>query len=460
MNTRSAQGFILFTAIFIASLVTSTLLGSKLLLIGGVTISAGLFIFPFTFVANEIVTEVYGTKTARFLVSCGIVIQLYVLFFVWLGGAIPASPARDLTEPYRQMFSLAPRMVIASIVAYLCSQFLDIEVFHRIRKLTHGRFLWLRANLASYISQALDTTVFTLIFLYGIVPLSDLFLTGLTSYVVKVIVCTLDTPLVYLGVKVAKKLDQKNAPGLQVIAVKTDVYTWDQNLVAFLIKHLPLHLMTEGVIIAITSKIISLSERRTVPRKEAEGSEAARSEKKALIEKESDHVIAETLHQVFLTIKHGIFIPSAGIDESNAKDKEYILFPEDPYTSAEIIGKALRKHYRLEKLGIILTDSHTTPLRNGVSGIGLSHFGFKAVRNLKGQPDLFGREMKMTQVNVLDALSVAAVYEMGETNDSKPIAIIQAEGIEFTEKSERNEIHIPMEQDLYGHFFKKTLKED
>ncbi|MBC7396530.1 MAG: coenzyme F420-0:L-glutamate ligase, partial [Bdellovibrionales bacterium] len=245
----------------------------------------------------------------------------------------------------------------------------------------------------------------------------------------------------------------KNESGreLRVIGVKTPLYSQNQNLIDFLVEHLPPPLIIEGVIIAITSKIVSLSEGCTVQRREAEGSEAARAEKRALIEMESDTFLSETLHQVCITVKHGILIPSAGIDESNARDQEYILFPANPYQSAERIGLALRSHFQLKNLGIILTDSHTTPLRNGVTGIGLAHFGFQAVRNLKGKPDLYGRKMKMTQVNVLDALAAAAVYEMGETDDSKPLAVIQANAIEFTDKSSGSEIHIPLEHDLYGH---------
>lgn len=457
MNSKLSQSFILLTALFIASLITSTLLGSKLLLIHGITVSAGLFIFPFTFVTSEIVTEVHGPKSARFLVTTGIFVQLYVLFFVWLGGVFPASPVRDLTVPYQQLFSLAPRMVIASIVAYFVSQFLDIEVFQRLKLATRGKFLWLRANLASYVSQALDTALFTFIFLGGVVPWRDLVLTGLTSYFVKIAVGTLDTPLVYLGVKFAKKLDQNPIRQLSVSAVQTKIYEGDENLIGFLISSLPREMVKEGSVIAITSKIVSLAEGRVVARKSPSGTAEARIEKRHLIEKEADRFLTETIHQVSLTIKHGILIPSAGIDESNSKNQDYILFPVDPYASCARIGLALKAHYRLTRLGIIMTDSHTTPLRNGVSGIGLAHYGFQAVQSLIGKPDLFGRDMKMTQVNILDSLAAAAVLEMGETNDSCPIAILNISGLEYTESSSAAEIHIPMDQDLYGTFFEQKL---
>lgn len=236
---------------------------------------------------------------------------------------------------------------------------------------------------------------------------------------------------------------------LTVQAIETKIYEAKQDLISFLISSLPRELIKEGSVIAVTSKIVSLAEGRVVARKTIAGSSEARTEKRQLIVREADHFLAETLHQVSLTVKHGILIPSAGIDESNSKNQDYILFPLDPYASCARIGMALKAHYGLNKLGIILTDSHTTPLRNGVSGIGLAHYGFKAVQNLIGKPDLYGRDMKMTQVNVLDSLAVAAVLQMGETNDCCPLAVLQVSGLEYTETSSASEIQIPMDQDLY-----------
>jgi F420-0:gamma-glutamyl ligase len=158
---------------------------------------------------------------------------------------------------------------------------------------------------------------------------------------------------------------------------------------------------------------------------------------------------------VSLTIKHGILIPSAGIDESNSEEGAYILFPEDPYASAEILGSALRTRFGIRRLGIIITDSHTQPLRKGVTGIGLSHWGFRATKNYVGRKDLFGREIKMTHVNALDALAVAAVYAMGETDEQRPIAVLEGTEVEFTDATSVDEIRIPVEEDLYGHLLFK-----
>ena len=250
--------------------------------------------------------------------------------------------------------------------------------------------------------------------------------------------------------------DPSPRASLQVYPIQTRIYSREQDLISFILEFLPSSLLQEETVIAITSKIVSITEGELVPKLTREGSSEYKKEKTDLVKKNADRFLGETLHGVNLTLKHGILIPTSGIDESNSEGGQYILFPKDPYQSAHRIWIAIRDHFKLKKLGVILTDSHTTPLRKGVTGIGLAHAGFKATRDLIGNPDLFGRTMKMTQVNVLDALSTAAVFEMGETNDACPMAVIHARNIEFTDSSKKEEIQIAAEDDLYGYLFFKS----
>jgi F420-0:gamma-glutamyl ligase len=235
------------------------------------------------------------------------------------------------------------------------------------------------------------------------------------------------------------------ASAMEVVALETKIFSLGQDLVDFIVEAVPRERVTEGMVLAVTSKIVSLSERAVVRRSE--------SAKSALIRREADVFLGETLYGVALTIKHGMLIPSAGIDESNSEAGSYILFPRDPYASARRLHAALRAKWGVHDLGIILTDSHTQPLRKGVAGIGLAHWGFRATRDLVGQTDLFGRAIKMTHVNVLDALAVSAVYAMGEVAERRPLAIVYGSGAEFTETSSRSEIAISPKDDLYGNLF-------
>ena len=204
------------------------------------------------------------------------------------------------------------------------------------------------------------------------------------------------------------------------------------------------------MILAITSKIVSLAEGRI------ENHDLL--SKEALVRREADQFLGDIGYGCYLTIKEGLLIPSAGIDESNSANGDYILYPADPFASAARIWQKLREAWRVNDLGIILTDSHTMPLRRGVTGICLSHWGFHAVKYLIGTQDLFGRELRMTQMNLVDGLSAAAVMMMGEGQERQPLAILNHAKVEFCEVTDPAELQIPLEEDLYFPLLKPWLQ--
>jgi F420-0:gamma-glutamyl ligase len=236
---------------------------------------------------------------------------------------------------------------------------------------------------------------------------------------------------------------------LKCAPIQTSVFRAGGDLNNFIWTHAK-DFLREKTVLAVTSKIVSIAEKRLVPVSEIE--------KPELIERESEKFLCETLYGVKLTIKHGIVIPSAGIDESNSETGDYILYPEDPFASAKKIYDFLKEKSGLREIGIILTDSHTTPLRRGVTGIAISYWGFKAVKNLVGTDDLFGRKIQMTYVNQLDSLAAAAVLCMGETNDCMPLAILEHGGVIFSDSTDPNEVKIPIEDDLYGPLLLNPVK--
>jgi len=243
---------------------------------------------------------------------------------------------------------------------------------------------------------------------------------------------------------------------LQVLALKTRIFKLNDPIVPFIIDAIegtrngPA--LLENAVLAITSKIVSLAEGQTVARNTVA--------KEELVRRESDHFLGSIGYGTFLTIKHGLLIPSAGIDESNSASNDYILYPKNPFQSARQIREALAQRFKLRHFGVLLTDSHTTPLRAGVTGIALAHSGFRAVTNKVGTPDLFGRSLKMTQINVADALAVSAVYCMGEANECSPLAILSG-GIDFISPSEEipGECQIQKEKDLYWPLLRAHLGE-
>lgn len=235
---------------------------------------------------------------------------------------------------------------------------------------------------------------------------------------------------------------------LTAVSLKTKIYKPEMDLVDFILESVPKEIVKEKMVLAITSKIVSLAEHRLVKKSEID--------KVTLVKQEADVFLNEIAENIFLTIKDGLFIASAGIDESNSQDGDYILYPKDSFLSAKNLWLALREKWGLNELGIILTDSHVTPLRRGVTGVCLSYYGFKAVRSLVGEKDLFGKPLKFTSQNFADGLSATAVMLMGEAAESRPLAIIQGAEIDFCANTNPEELKMPLDEDLFYPFFKKS----
>jgi putative folate metabolism gamma-glutamate ligase len=235
---------------------------------------------------------------------------------------------------------------------------------------------------------------------------------------------------------------------IQVTPITTRIFRLGENIETFLMEHLPP--LQNGDIIAITSKIISLAEKAVVAKSSIS--------KKELIQKEADVYLGELAYECHLTIKHGLLIPSSGIDESNSESEDYILFPKDPYLSAKNICHFLKTKFKLRNLGVLITDSHTSPLRRGVTGVCLSYAGLKGVTDFVGQPDIFGRKLKMTQINNVDALSASAVWCMGESNECSPLALIKTPAVQFVDEINPVEISINLNEDLYSPLLNAAMK--
>lgn len=209
----------------------------------------------------------------------------------------------------------------------------------------------------------------------------------------------------------------------------------------------------EQGILAVTSKIISLCQGRVV--------EKTAISKEELIAKEADAILKTTdnPYGLYLTLKNNLLIPSAGIDESNG-DNVYILYPENIQQTAQHLWQYLRKKYQRQHIGIIITDSHTTPMRRGVTGIALGWYGFKPLYSYVGKPDLYNHSLRVTHINLVDALASAAVLMMGEGAEQTPMALIEnAPKITFLDKLHAfdDSVAISMSEDLYSPLFKNTI---
>jgi len=205
----------------------------------------------------------------------------------------------------------------------------------------------------------------------------------------------------------------------------------------------------EGDVIAISSKIVAIDEGSCLL---TEG-----TDKTKLVVEEADLIIPRSYWPSPLTIIKGAFIGTSGIDESNANE-HYVLLPKDPFVSAQTLYAYLKERHGVEHIGVIITDSHSTPLRRGATGIAIGWWGFKPTINHVGEEDLFGRELKIEVTNLVDGLAAGANVVMGETDECQPVTIIRnTPNLTFTEENTKDDLLVSFEEDTFRVLYEKFL---
>ena len=214
--------YLILAGLFITSLVVSnlifqkffywypfdyTIFGSRLF-----ELSVGILPYPITFLITDLISEIYGKKKANEVVVVGIFASFFSMGIILISNYVPAmetSPIDDAT--FSKVFSLSPLAVLASMLAYLFAQFVDIRIYHFWKNLTNGKMLWLRNNFSTFLSQLIDTSVVVaLLCFFGVLPWELFFGLLLSGFIFKVCVAAIDTPFLYLFVWMfRKKFDLK-----------------------------------------------------------------------------------------------------------------------------------------------------------------------------------------------------------------------------------------------------------
>lgn len=179
------------------------------------SVPVGVIAYPFTFLATDLLSELYGRKKAQLVVWVGFWMNVFMLFLMsvnhWLPNAVGVSGGIDLFEG---VYEFMIGNTIASMIAYLVAQTVDVRLFHFWKRLTRGKHLWLRNNASTTISQLVDsTTILTILFMAGnlgqeIDTIGKLIILILNSYLFKFFFALLDTPLCYLGVKMFQDFEE------------------------------------------------------------------------------------------------------------------------------------------------------------------------------------------------------------------------------------------------------------
>ena len=204
--------YVVLGALFVCALVVSNLIFQKFFYwdffgIYRFEISVGILPYPITFLITDLISEVYGKKKANQVVTTGIFASFFSLIIVYISDAVPAtdwSPINDAL--FSKVFGATAIAVLASMMAYLFAQYIDIQVFHFWKKVTRGKHLWLRNNFSTFLSQFIDTvTVLLLLCTFKKIEWSLFWKLLEAGFLFKVLIAICDTPFLYLGVYFFKK---------------------------------------------------------------------------------------------------------------------------------------------------------------------------------------------------------------------------------------------------------------
>lgn len=210
--------YLLLGALFITSLVVSNLIfkkffywhpldieifGTKLF-----EISVGILPYPITFLITDLISEIYGKKKANQVVVAGIFASFFSMLIVYVANVVPAtewSPVQG--DLFSKVFGSTSIAVLASMMAYLFAQFVDIQIYHYWKQLTKGKHLWLRNNFSTFFSQFIDTATVLVLLCSFTDEIAWSQFTGLliAGFLFKVLIAALDTPFLYLGVYLFRK---------------------------------------------------------------------------------------------------------------------------------------------------------------------------------------------------------------------------------------------------------------
>jgi uncharacterized integral membrane protein (TIGR00697 family) len=198
--------YVYLCAVFLTALLIGDTIGSKLFTLAipcgfatlHATLSVGAIWFPITFLLTDTINEFYGSAGARFVTFVGFFMAIFAFIVIFLARLIPAAPFSPVGQAaFDNVLGNANRIFVASLIAYLVGQLVDIAIFQSAKRLTQSRHIWLRSTGSTLISQLIDTLIVTYIAFYGKISTSQLHQAATTSYVVKVLLAIGLTPVIY-----------------------------------------------------------------------------------------------------------------------------------------------------------------------------------------------------------------------------------------------------------------------
>lgn len=215
MQKTVTVSFMLLGVLFNVCLIAANLLETKVISVGGVTATAGLIVFPVSYILNDCIAEVWGFRKARLIIWSGFAMNFLVVGFAQLAVILPAAPFWEGEEGFNFVFGMAPRIVVASLCAFLVGSFLNAYIMSRMKLASGGRHFSLRAVVSTLAGESADSVIFFPIAFGGLIPVRAMLLMILTQAILKSLYEVMVLPVTVRVVRYIKRIEN------------TDVYDRD-----------------------------------------------------------------------------------------------------------------------------------------------------------------------------------------------------------------------------------------
>lgn len=202
--------FMVLGIVFCVCLVVSNILETKLIQMGPITATAGLIVFPLSYIINDCIAEVWGFRKARLIIWSGFAMNFLAVFFIQLAIHLPAASFWEHQDSFATIFGSTPRIAVASLMAFLVGSFLNAYVMSRMKVMTNGKYFSLRAVVSTLIGESADSLVFFPIAFAGIVPADELVLLIITQAVLKSAYEVIILPITVKVVNYVKRIDHSD----------------------------------------------------------------------------------------------------------------------------------------------------------------------------------------------------------------------------------------------------------
>lgn len=217
-RSTGSPWFSAIVALYVATLITANTVAVSVLDLGPFSADAGTLTFPIAYIVGDVLTEVYGFRIARRVIWLGFACNLFAVGVYQLAMQFPTHNDATFDEGFRMIFSSTPRILMASMAAYLIGSFANSMVMSRMKVMTEGKYLWMRTIGSTVAGEGLDTVIFVLIAFSGVFPREIVWQMIYTNWIIKIGLEVVATPVTYRVISLFKRKE-----GLDVFDTNTSL---------------------------------------------------------------------------------------------------------------------------------------------------------------------------------------------------------------------------------------------